>query len=265
MDWWSDPCLIVNRGMRFEHGPEDVRAAAKLIGPQVSPSDLTAVQSLTTAVQRSLKILPTAFGRGMPRTLSEILGRRGGNCVSFSVVATVVLRASGFPTRLISETVYTNISLLRGLGAVARTPIGPLTNGHVWLEVRLGGDWIPVDAELGLTGTAEWLARRLASGVTLPALGLPVREHWKFPLRILRLGPDGQPFEDATAEYLIDAPAKGRGDGRRPPEVWSDGVKYFSRNFRWEGRSGLRILAQLPRLRRMSRALDRSPLALGPL
>jgi hypothetical protein len=200
----------------------------------------------------------------MPKTLTEILHRRGGNCVSFSVVATVILRASGFPTRLISETVYTNISLLRGLGGLARTPIGPLTNGHVWLEVRLGRDWIPVDAELGLTGMAEWLGRRLAGGVTLPALGLPVREHWKFPLRILRLGRDGRPFEDATAEYLIDAPAKKRGDGWRPPEVWSDSVEYFSRNFTWEGRSGLRILAQLPRLRRMSDALEQFSPALTP-
>jgi hypothetical protein len=175
--------------------------------------------------------------------------------VSHSVLAAVLLRDLGFPTRLVVEEVYTNVSFLRVLAVLFRAPIGPTLNGHVWIEVWVNGEWLPADAELGLFGTEAWLAERLARGVTVTAVGLPVREHWKFPLRIRRLGPDGTPAEDVTALYLADKVAEALGSGRALPMPWVEGVRYFSSSFRWEGRAGLRVLGEHRRLRDMSRAL----------
>ena len=89
----------------------------------------------------------------------------------------------------------------------------------------------------------------------MPALGVPIREHWKFPLRIQRLAPDGGPSEDVTGLYLIDGLGSAVGASAAVPPAWIEGVRYFSRLFRWEGRAGLRILGQRARLRAMSLAL----------
>jgi hypothetical protein len=129
-----------------------------------------------------------------------------------------------------------------------KVPIGPVLNSHVWLEVKSGGEWVPADAELGIFGMMQWLETRVIKGVTVRALGLPVSERWRFPLRIRRLGDDGQPFEDATQEYLLDSL------GEPAPEGWQEGVRYFAERFDWDGRAGLRALRERRRLTRMNAA-----------
>ncbi len=247
---WLDPLLVVNRSMVFRHTTDDVASARCFI----APGDSEDPAAVISAVHKRMKIEVTAFGLGMPRSLSEIVQRGGGNCVSHSVVAAVLLRDRGVATRLVSENTYTDFSLLRIPTALMHAPIGPVLNSHVWLEVKTSGGWTPADAELGIFGAMEWVNRRVLEGVTVRALGLPVSEHWRFPLRIRRLAQDGQPFEDATREYLLDSLDQAGLADEAVPVGWQQGVRHFSEQFDWAGRAGLRIWRARGRLARMSAA-----------
>ena len=253
VDPWLDPLRVLNRGMGFEHEPNDVRAALELVGPIDGDDTRALVGEVVARVHQRMSILASAFGHGMPRTLAEIVSRRGGNCVSHAVLATVILRQLGIPTRLITENVYTGFSFLRLPTAVVRAPIGPTLNGHVWCEVLVENEWLPADAELGVCGTDHWLAARVARPLLIAAVGLPVRERWNFPLRLRRLAPDGVPEEDVSGLYLVDRLRSALGDSPVPDE-WSAGVAHFARSFDWEGRSGLRILGERRVLRGMTAA-----------
>ena len=253
-DPWLDPLLVINRRYRFEHRPEDVAAAWDFVGRVEAPDEQGLARALVMRVHERMRIRASAFGWGMPKSLPAIVASGGGNCVSHSVLAAVLLRDRGFPARLVSEHVYTNVSLLRVAAALIRAPIGPTLNGHVWIEALVNGEWVPADAELGVFGVDEWLVRRLARGATLAAVGLPIREHWKFPLRIRRLGPDGAPDEDVTSHYLVDRLAEALVTTALP-SAWVEGVHYFSGSFDWEGWAGLRVLREHLRLAAMSRAL----------
>ena len=168
-DPWLDPFVVINRRFRFEHGPADVAAARDFVGPAEAPDERGLARALVMRVHERMRVLPSAFGFGMPRGLPAIVAARGGNCVSHSVLAAALLRDRGFPTRLVVEEVYTNFSLLRAPAVLLPAPIGPTLNGHVWLEVAIEGAWLPADAELGIFGISEWLAARLARGVTVAA------------------------------------------------------------------------------------------------
>ncbi|HEU4760090.1 MAG TPA: transglutaminase-like domain-containing protein [Dehalococcoidia bacterium] len=252
---WLDPLLVINRRLRFEHSSEDVAAARDFVGPVDEPAEPALARAIVTRVHHRMRVLPSALALGMPKTLREIVIRGGGNCVSHAVLAAVLLRDRGLPTRLIVEDVYTNVSLLRAPAALLPARVGPTLNGHVWIEVCLDDEWVPADPELGAFGIAEWFAARLARGSTLVALGIPVREHWKFPLRIRRLGPDGMPQEDVTCLHLIDRLAAAVGPAASLPSAWVEGVRYFSGSCRWDGWAGLRLLQEGRRLRQMTRAL----------
>lgn len=254
-DAWLNPLLVINRGYRFQHSPADVAAAWDFIGPVEAPDKESLARAVVVRVHERMRIRPSAFSLGMPKSLRGIVAVEGGNCVAHSVVATVLLRDLGIPARLVSENVYTNASLLRLPTALVRAPIGPTLNSHVWVEVCVDGEWVPADAELGIFGFTEWCAARLVHGTTLRALGLPFPEHWKFPLRIGRLGPDGQLYEDVTALFLVDGLGRMLGPGNPLPPGWVEGVHYFSGTFRWDGWAGLRILKERRRLQRMYHAL----------
>lgn len=254
-DPWLDPLLVIDGRYRFQHGPEDVAAAREFVGPVEAADGSALARAIVLRVHERMRILPTAFGLGMPKTLRAIVAAGGGNCVSHAVLAAVLLRDRGLPTRLVAEEVHTNFGLLRAPTVFVRAPVGPTLNGHVWIEVLLDGEWVPADAELGIFGVRQWLRVRLGTGVTVAALGVAIRERWKFPLRIRRLGPDGMPEEDVTGLYLVEKLAGVLGPAAALPSSWVEGVRYFSRSFRWEGRAGLRILRERRRLREMSRAL----------
>jgi len=220
-DPWLDPLLVINRLYRFEHRPEDVAAARDFMGPVDAADGESLARAVVVRLHERMRIRASAFGVGMPTRLAGIVAARGGNCVAHSVLATAVLRDRGLPTRLVVENTYTNVSLLRLPAAFVRAPIGPVLNSHVWIELMIDGGWVPADAELGVFGIKEWLAVRVARGVTVRAIGLPIAEHWKFPLRIRRLGPDGQPAEDVTALYLVDRLSEALGArGNCPPRGW---------------------------------------------
>lgn len=249
-DPFLDPHRVTNRRLRFEHSHADVLRACEFLGA----SEGTSARDVVMRVHERMRILASAFGIGMPKTLAAIVGRAGGNCVSHAVLAAVVLRQLGFGTRLMVEDVYTDASSLRAPAALLAVPIGPTLNGHVWIETLVDDEWIPADPQLGLFGTKDWIGARVLRGVSLAALGVPVREHWRFPLRIRRLGPDGTPAENVTQLYLIERVRAVTGRDALPL-AWTDGVEYFANVFDWQGRAGLRLLGERRRLAAMSRAI----------
>jgi hypothetical protein len=255
-DEWLNPLLVIDGRFRFEHGREEVAAARDFVGPVEASGERSLARTTVARAHERMRIVPTVFGVGMPKTLSAIIATRGGNCVSYAVLVTALLRSYGLPTRLVSENVHTNVSLLRVPSVFVRAPVGPTLNGHVWIETLIDGEWVPADAELGLFGTAEWLTARVARGVTIAAAGIPLRERWKFPLCLRLLGSDGMPREDVTALYLIDKLSSFLGCGGALPATWAEGVHYFSKSFRWDGRAGLRILLEWRRLKAMSTAVS---------
>jgi len=246
-----NPHLVTNRRLRFEHSHADVVRACEFLGADEHAS----AREIVMGVHERMRILASAFGIGMPKTLGDIVERAGGNCVSHAVLATVVLRQQGFSTRLMVEDVYTDASLLRAPGALLAVPIGPTLNGHVWIETLADDEWIPADPQLGLYGTEDWIRARVLRGVSLAAMGVPVRERWRFPLRIRRLGPDGTPAENVTGLYLIGRVRSVVGRDALP-RAWEDGVAHFANVFDWQGRSGLRLLGERRRLNAMFKAVE---------
>lgn len=250
MDPFVDPRRVANRRLVFEHSRDDVLRAREFLGVDGAAS----ARDIIARVHGRMRILASAFGVGMPKTLGEIVERAGGNCVSHAVLASVALRWRGFATRLVVEDVYTGPSVLRAPAALMRVPIGPTLNGHVWVETLVDGAWTPADAELGLFGIDEWTRVRVLRGVWVEATGVRVRERWRFPLRLRRLDADGVPDENVTQSYLVDGLRSVLG-GEALPEGWTDGVEHFAHRFDWEGRAGLRLLGERRRLRAMSAAL----------
>jgi len=184
-DTWSNPCSVRNRRLAFEHAAAVVERAVERFGPFAGATADALAADVVSRVHERMRIVPTALGLGVPRILDEALQRRGGNCSTFAAVLTVLLRAQGIPARLVVEDVFTDLSLLRAPAALLRAPVGPTLNGHVWVEALVQGAWLPADAELGLFGLGGWLTARVLRGVSLSALGLPARERWRFPLRLL--------------------------------------------------------------------------------
>jgi hypothetical protein len=253
-DAWLDPCRVANRRLLFEHSVAEVRAADASFGPFNTGDSGSLARDIVRRVRERMRVSPTAFGIGAPKSLAEIVSKARGNCVSHAVLATVLLRYHGIAARLMAEEVFTSFSLLRTPAALLIAPIGPTLNGHVWLEATIDERWQPADPELGIFGAEEWVHARLTGGVTLRALGMPVSEHWRFPLRIRCLREDGAPDGDATQLYLIDHASETLGCD--PPAAWAEGVQFFASSFRWQGRAGLRIAGETRRLRSMSRALS---------
>jgi hypothetical protein len=261
---FEDPLHVANRGMQFDHGVRDLALARDFAGRVESDDALRTARTIVSRIHDSMRVLPTAFGLGAPRTLEQIVERRGGNCVSYAVLAVAVLRSHGIPARLVVEEVCTNVSLLRAPACLVRAPIGPTLNGHVWLEADVDGRWLPADAELGIFGDDEWSAARLLRGVSIDALGLRIKERWKFPLRIRRLDASGQPDENVTELYLVEKLRALPGLKGPLSADWLEGVRYFAEAFDWTGRTGARILLQHRRLRRMSTALARLAAGVAP-
>jgi len=251
LDAFLDPHRVANRRLIFEHGADDIARACEFLGIDES----TPPREIVMRVHERMRILASAFGVGMPKTLGEIVERKGGNCVSHAVLATVALRRRSFATRLVVEDVYTGPSLLRAAAALMVVPIGPTLNGHVWVETLVDGEWVPGDPELGLFGLDEWSRARVLRGVWVEATGVRVREHWKFPLRLRRLDIDGGPAENVTECYLVDGLRSITGR-EALPDAWTNGVEYFAHRFSWDGRVGMRLLGERRRLDAMSAARD---------
>jgi hypothetical protein len=70
---------------------------------------------------------------------SEVARNRRGTCFGYSMLLGTLTRAAGIPSRLRMGYVYA----------------GGIWGGHAWIDVRIGGRWIPLDAALYSPGAAD--------------------------------------------------------------------------------------------------------------
>jgi hypothetical protein len=70
---------------------------------------------------------------------SEVARNRRGTCFGYSMLLGALTRAAGIPSRLRMGYVYA----------------GGIWGGHAWIDVRIKGRWIPLDAALYSPGAAD--------------------------------------------------------------------------------------------------------------
>jgi transglutaminase-like putative cysteine protease len=70
---------------------------------------------------------------------SEVLANRRGTCTEYAVLLTALARAAGIPARYVTGYVYAH-------GMLA---------GHAWTEIRIGDDWLALDAAIPSDGAAD--------------------------------------------------------------------------------------------------------------
>ncbi|MCX8160692.1 MAG: transglutaminase-like domain-containing protein [Candidatus Saccharicenans sp.] len=70
---------------------------------------------------------------------SEVMRTKKATCAGYAALLAALLRAAGLPTRYLMGMVYAN----------------GIWGGHAWVEVWLGGRWVPLDAALPSPGAAD--------------------------------------------------------------------------------------------------------------
>ncbi len=85
---------------------------------------------------------------------SQVARERRGTCTSYAALLAALCRASGIPARYVMGFAYCD-------GAFG---------GHAWVEVELGDAWIPIDAALASSGSAD--AARIRFGASSLAEGV---------------------------------------------------------------------------------------------
>jgi hypothetical protein len=104
--------------------------ARKAIGDAQTPRDK--VKRLVHLVHRFIEPSLTADGPN----LYELLDKKKGDCKSYALLLTTLMRAAGIPAREVGGLVY--------MGDDQKA-----FGGHAWNEVVLDGCWVPVDASCG--------------------------------------------------------------------------------------------------------------------
>jgi len=86
-----------------------------------------------------------------PPTSEEILENGIGQCRDYANVYLALTRSAGIPARRVSGWVVSAWQPPHGWEfAVGETPDGRPIGGHGWVEVYLGGKWLPADPTAGL-------------------------------------------------------------------------------------------------------------------
>lgn len=125
---------------------------------------------------------------------AELARDRHGTCAGYAVLLASLLRAADIPTRVAMGLVY----------------VGGVFAGHAWVEARIRGRWVPLDAAIPGDGAAD--AARLAfgrdtldrgPGALIAAFGQVLG---RAKLRVLSYTPAGGPEVRVhdTAPYAVD-------------------------------------------------------------
>jgi len=180
-------------GPLIESGhPEIVRLAREIAGTE--PDPWQRARALARWVHGAL-----AFDAGIVfAPASEVVRDRRGTCVGHAVLLAALARASGIPARFVAGLAHT----------------GGLWAGHAWVELHLGGAWIPFDSALYRDGAADaariaLVRDGLAHGLG-PALlgGLQLLGHLRVEIeeatvggRELRAAPGAPPWSAGASTY----------------------------------------------------------------
>jgi hypothetical protein len=104
------------------------------------------------------------FGRSM--SIREIIKKKGGNCVSHTLMGIFLLRLAGIPAKFAHEVhilkQYRLTSLYVGLWAKKNNSgINSFWhNDHVWVWFKNDGNWEPFDSALDVCGFDQFYAKR---------------------------------------------------------------------------------------------------------
>ena len=133
----ADPDLLPNVLLQSDH-PAVAALAARLRRPGLGA--FAQARVLQDWVATNLQ-----FDAGLAvAPASEVVRDRRGTCVAYAVLTASLARALGIPARVVLGYVY----------------VGNVFAGHAWTEVRVGHDWLPIDAAIYGAGTAD--AARIA-------------------------------------------------------------------------------------------------------
>lgn len=133
---------------------------------------------------------------------SEVFVQRRGTCVAYATMLATLTRAVGIPSRIAMGYVYVN----------------GILGGHAWTEVRVGDEWIPIDAAIVGDGPADaariafaWSS--LADGPGSLTSGAAAQLYGRLRARIesfdvagvrRRVPPDARPYVLAGDRYIND-------------------------------------------------------------
>ena len=126
---------------------------------------------------------------------SELVRERRGTCAGYAVLLMALARAAELPARLVLGSVY-----LQGAWA-----------GHAWVELEIGGRWLPFDAALGVEGPADAARLALARDTLAHGLGAGALVGLQFYGAIdiavvdYTLAGEARPVPAGDAAYTVDA------------------------------------------------------------
>ncbi|MBM3293000.1 MAG: transglutaminase domain-containing protein [Candidatus Aminicenantes bacterium] len=121
--------------------PEIRRLAQEIVGDEAD-AYRSALKLLRWVHENMIFDLGIAFAPA-----GELFKTRRGTCVGYATMLAALGRAAGLPTRVVMGYVY-------ALG---------MFGGHAWTEVRIGRDWIPLDATIVSSGPADAARVAIAS------------------------------------------------------------------------------------------------------
>ncbi|MGE5358687.1 MAG: transglutaminase-like domain-containing protein [Bacteroidales bacterium] len=149
------------------------------------------------------------------RTPEQIIERRGGNCADLARVLARLLDATHVRYRMVreiniqpeSESRQANAARKIASGGARFSVFGSRHNDHAWLEVfdPDSGSWFPADPAVGVVGVEQWIRARLALEERLQpavAAAVPIVQAMLEPIAVVAIG---EPREDRSTYYLVDA------------------------------------------------------------
>ncbi|MBU1013926.1 MAG: transglutaminase-like domain-containing protein [Bacteroidetes bacterium] len=97
-----------------------------------------------------------------PRSIQSIIDKKGGNCVSHTIMGLFLLRLAGIPAKMCHEFHIKNYFIIdqwRANSAKAGH-FGAGHNSHYWLMFFDGNKWQPYDSALDICGFDEFFSTR---------------------------------------------------------------------------------------------------------
>jgi hypothetical protein len=113
---------------------------------------------------------------------TEVLKNRRGTCAGYAMLLTTMARSVGIPARYVLGYVY----------------LDGIFGGHAWTEIRVGKDWIPLDAAVPADGPADathlaLLRTSLAEGIAGLTGGPALQMYGHLDLDVLSVTVAGRP------------------------------------------------------------------------
>ncbi len=151
----GDMRAIVDRALK---DPQVYILARQIVQPVPAYNDRAELQALFNWVQQNIRFVKGVMGKQSLQTVEATLAMRAGQCTDLASLLAALAMSIGYPARFV---------------AVATDPTAPDQFSHIYTEVQIEGEWIPVDAarEDAAFGVAPQRVYRSESFPILDAVG----------------------------------------------------------------------------------------------